>query len=47
MKTTEGDVCYFEVNAVFNGEPVHARARSQTTGAVPAMKPETTAIGDP
>jgi len=22
MKSTETDVCYFEVNAVFNGEPV-------------------------
>ena len=22
MKSTDSDVCYFEVNAVFNGEPV-------------------------
>ena len=31
MKSTESDVCYFEVNAVFNGEPVELREQSTWT----------------
>ena len=31
MKSTESDVCYFEVNAVFNGEPVELLEQSTWT----------------
>ena len=29
MKSTESDVCYFEVDAVFNGEPVELLEESR------------------
>jgi len=34
MKSTEGDVCYFEVNAVFNGEPVELLEESTWTAGL-------------
>ena len=34
MKSTESDVCYFEVNAVFNGEPVELLEESTWTAGL-------------
>jgi len=32
MKSTESDVCYFEVDAVFNREPVELLEKSRIAG---------------
>jgi len=34
MKSTESDVCYFEVNAVFNREPVELLEESTWTAGL-------------
>jgi len=34
MKSTESDVCYFEVDAVFNGEPVELLEESTPTAGL-------------
>jgi len=34
MKSTESDVCYFEVNAVFNQEPVELLEESTWTAGL-------------
>jgi len=34
MKSTESDVCYFEVDAVFNGEPVELLEESTWTAGL-------------
>jgi len=34
MKSTESDVCYFEVNVVFNGEPVELVEESMWTAGL-------------
>jgi len=34
MKSMESDVCYFKVNAVFNGEPVELLEKSMWTAGL-------------
>jgi len=41
MKSTESDVCYFEVNAVFNGEPVELLEESTLTAGLTRMGNDT------
>jgi len=41
MKSTESDVCYFEVNAVFNGEPVELLEKSTLTAGLTRMGNDT------